>query len=105
MEAGERFLNQVLAIDSESELESWALRESMRAGGQITGGGGGGRSRSGTTDTASGPGEWGQNAEPVPPLPTRTDNEVETLRPPMPERPRVPCEPSIGWDFCSHYVY
>ncbi|KAK4703007.1 hypothetical protein P7C70_g3213, partial [Phenoliferia sp. Uapishka_3] len=38
MEAGERFLNAVLAVDCESELQVWALRESMRAGGQVASG-------------------------------------------------------------------
>lgn len=33
MEAGERLLNQVLAVDESAEAEEWALREGMRLGG------------------------------------------------------------------------
>ena len=32
MEAGERVLVAVFSIDEESEMQGWALRESMRAG-------------------------------------------------------------------------
>lgn len=39
MEAGEKLLNSVLGVDEQVEMQTWALRESMNAGGQAGGAG------------------------------------------------------------------
>lgn len=60
MEAGERFLNNVLAVDRASELQGWALRESMRAGGQVASRATGTESQyTATTASEFAPGEFG----------------------------------------------
>ena len=41
MEAGERLLNQVLAVDEGAEAQEWALREGQRLGGGAAGPGAG----------------------------------------------------------------
>lgn len=108
MEAGERFLNAVLAVDRESELQGWALRESMRAGGQVVG-----RARAESQLTTSsghgqGPGELGTastngsgGAPRLPsivasPQPIQEESTLaDTLRAPgQADRTRTPC-PSL----------
>ncbi|GAA6051440.1 hypothetical protein JCM3770_000521 [Rhodotorula araucariae] len=54
MEAGERLLNQVLAVDEGAEAEEWALREGIRLGGA----GGGGRNGASLAPV----GEFGETA-------------------------------------------
>ncbi|BGP19827.1 hypothetical protein JCM10213_003136 [Rhodosporidiobolus nylandii] len=64
MEAGERLLVQVLAVDESAEAEEWALREGMRLGG---GGGGGAAFGIGRTNGSALPsvGEFGEETDSI----------------------------------------
>ncbi|ORY85956.1 Muniscin C-terminal mu homology domain-domain-containing protein [Leucosporidium creatinivorum] len=79
MEAGERLLVNVLGVDEQVEMQTWALRESMRAGGQSGSNG----------SVGAGINEFGANNS------IREESIAEepaqsTLRAPVPERQRVP---------------
>lgn len=81
MEAGERLLVNVLGVDEQVEMQTWALRESMRAGGQSGSNG----------SVGAGINEFGTNNS------IREESIAEepaqsTLRAPVPERQRVPCK-------------
>lgn len=90
MEMGERALVSVLAVDEGAEMQSWALRESMRAGATSANGGGGGRDRSGTDATAStGEGDGGNEFGSRPPVPRQSSLLAATSE--GSERARTSC--------------
>lgn len=77
MEAGERLLNGVLGVDEQVEMQTWALRESMRAGNQPDG-----------SRAVANTNEFGSSS-------LREDSIMEEpsqLQTPTQERQRVPCE-------------
>lgn len=88
MEAGERLLVNVLGVDEQVEMQTWALRESMRAGGQ-----------SSSNGALASVNEFGANSS------IREDSIAEepaqsSLRAPVPERQRVPCESELPRSPC-----
>lgn len=81
MEAGERVLVAVFSIDEESEMQGWALRESMRAGAGVV-------DRARPVNGA----EFGAPSSNEGVREQTIQEEPNSLRAPVQERERVPCK-------------